>query len=38
MNRLDPTPPSSKICHIGALILHAQNENIDSLSEEDRPL
>jgi hypothetical protein len=27
-----------KDCHIGALISHSQNENIESLSEEDRPL
>ena len=45
MNRLDPTAPrpvydygTRKIAMVGALILHSPNENIESLSEEDRPL
>jgi hypothetical protein len=48
MNRLAPTAPSSIPCYdvpwnksvaeVDALILHSQNENIESLSEEDRPL
>jgi hypothetical protein len=27
-----------RVAEVAALILHSQNENIESLSEEDRPL